>query len=107
MKNLFLFLIMTIALVAGACGGGKSDADLQKDVTDKLKASPGVTAAVKEGAVTLGGTVVDDTIRKNAEATAKAVEGVKSVKNDIQVKQPTMPAATMAPPATTTSPAKK
>jgi hyperosmotically inducible protein len=80
MKVRFLTVLMfAIALFLSACG--KSDADLTKAVNDKLAADKiaGVTATVKDGVVTLTGEVADVTVKTKAEASAKAVEGVKSV----------------------------
>ena len=109
MKNFSLFAVLcfSLALILSACGG-KSDADLQKDVQSKVN-TPGVTAAVKDGVVTLTGTVETQAASKTAESAAK-VEGVKSVTNNIQIKPAAtpMPAPPMStvPPATSMSPAK-
>jgi osmotically-inducible protein OsmY len=75
-----------MAVFAAACG--KSDADLGKAVTDKLAADKvvGVTAAVKDGVATLTGEVADITVKSKAEASAKGVEGIKSVTNNITLK---------------------
>ena len=108
--SLFAVLCFSLALILSACGG-KSDADLQKEVAGKIN-TPGVTAAVKDGVVTLTGTVETQAASKTAESAAK-VEGVKSVTNNIQIKPvatpmpplPTMP--TTMPPTTSMSPGAK
>ncbi|MGD9562990.1 MAG: BON domain-containing protein [Pyrinomonadaceae bacterium] len=89
-------LTIAIAIVAAACG--KSDADLQKAVQDKLTADKvtGVTVAVKDGVATLTGEVADVTVRSKAEASAKSVEGIKSVTNSLTTKP--LPVATPAAP---------
>ena len=95
MKAKFLTVLMlAIAVMAAACG--KSDADISKAVTDKLKADgvSGVTATVKDGVVTLTGEVADVTVKSKAEASAKSVEGVKSVTNSVTTKP--LPTATPA-----------
>ena len=95
MKAKFLTVLMlAIGVMAAACG--KSDADITKAVTDKLKADGvnGVTASVKDGVVTLTGEVADVTVKSKAEASAKAVEGVKSVTNSVTTKP--LPTATPA-----------
>jgi hyperosmotically inducible periplasmic protein len=95
MRAKFLTVLMlAIAVMAVACG--KSDADITKAVTDKLKADgvAGVTATVKDGVVTLTGEVADVTVKSKAEASAKAVEGVKSVTNSVTTKP--LPTATPA-----------
>lgn len=93
MKAKYLIsLIFTMALLLAGCGG-KSDADLQKDVSAKLAADnvSGVTAAVKDGVVTLTGEVADITVKNKAEASAK-VEGVKSVDNKLTLRPLPTPA---------------
>lgn len=95
MKIKFLTVLsIAIALFISSCG--KSDADLQKAVQDKLTADnvTGVTVAVKDGVATLTGEVADVTVKSKAETSAKAVEGIKSVTNSLTTKP--LPAATPA-----------
>ncbi|MEP6925626.1 MAG: BON domain-containing protein [Pyrinomonadaceae bacterium] len=93
--SLFAVLCFSLALILSACGG-KSDADVQKEVTSRVK-TPGVTSTVKDGVVTLGGTVTTQMEKDQAVAAAKG-EGVKSVTDNIQIK----PMATPMPmPAST------
>ena len=97
MKVKFLtFLMLAVAMMAAACG--KSDADIAKAVNDKLTADGvhGVTATAKDGVVTLSGEVENITVKTKAEASAKTVEGVKSVTNGITTKP--LPVATPAAP---------
>lgn len=92
--KVFTVFALCIALFMSACGG-KSDADLQKAVTEKLAADRvmGVTAAVKDGVATLTGEVADAGVKSKAETSAK-VEGIKSVTNNLTVKPaPTPPPA--------------
>ena len=95
MKIKFL-TILTIAAVMFMAACGKSDADVQKAVQDKLTAEriTGVTVAVKDGVATLTGEVADITVKSQAEAAAKGVEGVKSVTNSTTLKP--LPVATPA-----------
>lgn len=74
-----LFFVFAVTLLAAACG--KSDADLQKAVAAKLASDnvSGVNVAVNGGVVTLTGEVADITVKNKAEASAKTVEGIKSV----------------------------
>ncbi len=96
MKSLAVItLISLLTVILGACGG-KSDADIQKEVQSRVN-TPGVTSTVKDGVVTLSGTVQTQDQSKAAEAAAK-VEGVKSVTNNLQIK----PAPTPMMPTTTT-----
>ena len=82
----FTVLMIAAAVLMSACG--KSDGDLTKAVTDKLAADKvtGVTASVKDGVATLSGEVADVTVKSKAEASAKGVDGVKSVTNNITLK---------------------
>ena len=83
-----IFTIVTLAAALFLVACGKSDADLQKAATDKLVADKvtGVTVAVKDGVATLTGEVADITVKTKAEASVKAVEGVKSVTNNTTLK---------------------
>jgi hyperosmotically inducible protein len=94
--SLLMILCLSLTMFLAACGG-KSDTEIQKEVTARVK-TPGVTVtSVKDGVVTLGGTVATQAERDAAVAAAKG-EGVKEVKEAIQIKPP-MPAPTMAPAA--------
>ena len=75
---------LACALFLMACG--KSDADLQKAVSDKLAADK-----VKDGVATLTGEVADAAVKSKAETVVKGVEGIKSVTNSCTVKPPPPP----------------
>jgi osmotically-inducible protein OsmY len=96
--NIKLYAITMLAVVLAllAVGCGKKDADIQKEVQDKLTANgvSGVTATVKDGVATLSGEVADITVKTKAENAAKSVDGVKSVTNNISLKA--LPQATPA-----------
>ena len=69
----------------------KTDSQLQKDVQEELKWEPSVTAneigvAVKDGVVTLGGTVPTYAEKCAAERATRRVGGVKAVAEEIQIK---------------------
>jgi hyperosmotically inducible periplasmic protein len=89
-------LVLALAVLVAACG--KSDADVQKAVTDKLAADgvTGVTVAVKDGVATLTGQVDNITVKNKAAASAKSVEGVKSVTDNTTLKP--LPTPSPAPP---------
>lgn len=95
MKIKFL-TILSIAAVVFMAACGKSDADLQKAVQEKLTADgvSGVTVAVNDGVATLTGEVADVTVKNKAAASAQTVEGVKSVTNNLTTRP--LPAATPA-----------
>jgi osmotically-inducible protein OsmY len=69
----------------------KTDIEIQKDVMDELKWEPLLSAseigvAVKQGVVTLSGTVDSYSKKEEAETATKRVSGVKAVAEDIEVK---------------------
>lgn len=69
----------------------KTDAQLQKDVQEELKWEPSVEAseigvAVRDGVVSLGGTVLTYAEKYAAERAARRVAGVKAVAEEIKVK---------------------
>ena len=69
----------------------RTDAQIQADVLAELKWEPRVQpneigVAVKDGVVTLTGTVDSYTKRYAAEEAAHRVRGVKAVANDIEVR---------------------
>lgn len=84
-----------------SCKGKPKDADIQATVVAALQSSPGVSADVKDGVVTLTGAVATDADKDAAENTAKVTAGVKSVVNNITVTPPPppAPAAPVATPA--------
>ncbi|PSL43834.1 BON domain-containing protein [Chitinophaga niastensis] len=82
-----IVLVMGLMLMV-ACKGKPKDADIQAAVTSSLTAIPGVTADVKDGAVTLSGQVASEADKTAAEAAAKASKDVKSVTNNITVAAP-------------------
>jgi hypothetical protein len=96
MKNLIILMIISLfAIVLSACGG-KSDADIQKEVQGRIKTAGVTVSSVKDGVVTLGGTVTTPAEKTAALAEARG-EGVKEVKDNIQTRPaptPMMPAAT-------------
>src|ERR1043165_6580140 len=94
--KLYGIALLALALAVMAAGCGKKDADIQKSVQDKLAADgiTGVTATVKDGVATLTGEVKDVTVKTKAETSAKSVDGVKSV--DDQLKTAPLPVATPA-----------
>jgi osmotically-inducible protein OsmY len=69
----------------------KNNADLQKDVQDAIKWEPLLNAAeigvtVKDGVVTLTGSVDNYSKKAQAEDAAKSVAGVKAVVEKIEIK---------------------
>jgi osmotically-inducible protein OsmY len=99
--SILAVLALCLAVVSAACG--KKDADIQKAVQDKLTADgvSGVTATVKDGVATLSGEVADITVKSKAETSAKGVDGVKSVTNNVTLKPLPTPTPPIADPALT------
>jgi hypothetical protein len=93
MKLTKVFAIVPILAMSLLVSCGVKDADIQAKVTETLKAVPGVSAEVKDGVLTLSGTVPDDAAKTAAETAVKAEKGVKSVVNNITVTPPAAPSA--------------
>ena len=90
---LVMGMVLTLAVAAGACKSGPDDAALTQSGKAKFQGAANlsgakVDVALKEGVVTLSGTVDNDAAKAAAETVAKGVEGVKSVTNNITVKPP-------------------
>lgn len=71
----------------------RNDMQIQADVLEQLRWSPrifekDIAVSVRDGIVTLGGTVGSYAQRIAAEHEAEHVAGVKAIANDIQVKLP-------------------
>lgn len=98
-KTFLMSGMMFLAVCLFACS--PSDSSVQQSVNEKLTASPGVTAEVKEGVVTLNGEVADDAAKTAAEDAVKGVSGVKSVTNNIMVQAAVPPPPPPAAPDST------
>jgi len=95
-----LLIVLSLAVVALMSACGKSDADLQKAVATKLAADnvTGVTATVKDGVATLTGEVADITVKNKAAASARTVEGIKSVTDNTTMRPVPTPVPAPADP---------
>lgn len=72
----------------GDAVGGKTDGDLASQVRSKLEAnlpSSALTVAANDGAVTVTGTVVENSQLAKIEPLAKEISGVESVAVDVKV----------------------
>ena len=73
----------------------RDDASVTQDVKSRVTAAanvptqnaPNIVVDTKEGKVTLSGMVDTSDQKDNAEKAAKAIDGAKSVKNEIMVKK--------------------
>lgn len=79
-----------IAFSVISCKSKVSDADLKAKVENVISNTNGVIVDVKDGIVTLSGTVSSQAEREAIENSAKAVDGqhIKSVVNNIVVQVP-------------------
>ena len=80
---------LTLAFAFVACG--PKDADVKAAAEKALSGVSGVTVAVTDGVATLSGQFADDAAKTAAEATVKAVAGVKSVVDNATVTPPPPP----------------
>lgn len=92
LKNLLSILVLSgsLAIATVSCKSKVSDADLRAKVENSISNNSGVTVDVKDGVVTLSGTVATEDERMAIENSAKAADskGVKSVVNNIVVQAP-------------------
>lgn len=80
-------------MTATATTTNVSDAELQRDVLDELRWEPSLNEAhigvsVRNGVVTLSGHVDSYVEKWTAEATAKRVQGVRAIANELEVLLP-------------------
>ena len=86
----------------GPKGYRRSDERIREDVSDRLTDdswldAQGVEVTVKDGNVTLSGTVRSREDKKRAEALAEGVTGVDNVQNNLRIERGTGAAATAVP----------
>jgi hyperosmotically inducible protein len=80
-------LACLFALVVAGCKSKPDDAKLTSAVQSQVSAiDPGISVDTKEAVVTLSGMVASQDAVSEAEQSAKSVEGVKSVNNNLTVK---------------------
>ena len=98
-KFLPALLIAGAVVALPACKHKPSDADVQAKVAAAITQYSGITADVKDGVVTLSGTVSSPDDKANIESATNALskEGVKNVVDNIQVVAPP-PAPVVASP---------
>jgi osmotically-inducible protein OsmY len=71
----------------------RTDAEIQRDITDELKYDPSfedddIAVAVRDGVVTLAGYVKSYLDKWKAERVASRIKGVKAIANDLEVRLP-------------------
>jgi len=96
-------MAMALALSLPSCKSKPSDADIQTQVQTAISATPGVSADVKDGVVTLSGLVGSEEEKSAVETAVNNLKdaGVKSVVDNIEVEAPAAaPNVTAADPLT-------
>lgn len=92
LKKVFSMFLVTGIVTFGtiSCKSKVSDADLKTKVETAVNSNPGVVVDVKDGVVTLTGTVASEDERMALENSAKAADakGIKSVVNNLVVQAP-------------------
>ena len=95
LKRILLPLVLFFTLIAGAMAASKPVTDdflvdtiRQKLAADQVVKGGAIEVIVKDGAVTLRGTVEEDKQKSKAEKIAKKVSGVKSVVNELKIAHP-------------------
>jgi hyperosmotically inducible protein len=84
-------------LSAGACKRGPDDTALATSVKARLAASvagSNVDVTAQAGVVSLSGTVASEALKTTSQDIARGVEGVKEVRNHLQIVAPPAPADT-------------
>ena len=94
-KRLLLPLVLLVTLISTALAAGKpvsddflSDTIRQKLAADQVVKGGAIEVVVKDGVVTLKGSVEEDRQKNKAEKIAKKVSGVKSVTNELKIAHP-------------------
>ncbi|SFZ81281.1 Osmotically-inducible protein OsmY, contains BON domain [Devosia enhydra] len=85
----------------GPKGYARSDDRIREDINDRLTYDRHIDASnisveVKDGEVTLSGTIGDRADKRHAEDIAEGISGVKHVQNNLRVAQPTRPGESVA-----------
>jgi osmotically-inducible protein OsmY len=95
LKRILLPLVLLLTPITSALAANKpvtddflSDTIRQKLAADQVVKGGAIEVVVKDGAVTLKGTVEEDKQKNKAEKIAKKVSGVKSVVNELKIAHP-------------------
>lgn len=80
--TLGLALVSAMSLTVVSCG--PKDQDIQTEITTAIN-NPGIMVAVEKGAATLSGKVTSEQEKADLEMKIKAIKGVKSIQNNLEV----------------------
>lgn len=83
--TLGLALVSAISFTVVSCG--PKDQDIQTEITTAIN-NPGIMVAVEKGAATLSGKVTSEQEKAVLEMKVKAIKGVKSIQNNLEVPPP-------------------
>jgi hypothetical protein len=105
--SLFLVPLLALAVIAGCSRATRSDAQVASDVQNKIYSDAAVqsrqiSVQAANGVVTLNGTVNSDAERVAAANDAGAIDGVKTVINNLQTEQAQLASPEPAPQAAPT-----
>lgn len=89
-------ILLGMGLIVSLAACAPKDADIEKQISERLSDTPSVQVTVHEGVATIVGTCDDDAFKKNIERSVKAVKGVKSVINNCQFPEPNVEPAAAA-----------
>ena len=96
-----VFSAITIAATLALSSCAPKDADIQKNVEEKLKTNQSTATTVvmvNDGVATLSGELASDEAKAESEKMAKDAKGVKSVVNNITVKTAVVEAPVVVSP---------
>jgi hyperosmotically inducible protein len=86
---------VALALSLAACG--PKDADVQTAANTAVSSMPGISVSVVNGVATMTGQFANDAARSTAEASVKAVNGVKSLVDSGTIAPPPPPPVVISP----------
>lgn len=97
MKKVKIFTMLSLVFLLGAglinCANVK-DSDLEETATQIISSNPNATdvsVSVLDNVATLSGTVEDDATKSRLQSSVLAVDGIKSIVNNIKVVAPPLP----------------
>ncbi|MCD7973701.1 MAG: BON domain-containing protein [Candidatus Azobacteroides sp.] len=88
MKKNLLFCVWVLLTGAFFTACTPSDESLQQQASNALSTLPEVSVKVSNGTATLSGTVETEELKANAEDLVEAINGIKSIENNIGIKVP-------------------
>jgi hypothetical protein len=81
-----VFIQLALALSLISCR--PSDEKLKAEINERLSMIPGISATVKDGKVTLHGTVKDEVAKSAVEDALKEIKGIRSIEDSAVIFKP-------------------